>query len=209
MNVGEMLRKLRESHHLQISDVADAIGMSRQGYNNYEIGSRNPSLDTIVKLAKFYNVSTDYILGVSDLDNNSDITQNDVKITDEKAEKLLQSFLQLPDSVKVGVMQWLEGTISVLGTNVEPLTQNQLQLVEQYKNQEPPIIQSSPQSLPQPEEPPVLNEQPPQIEPTKSQWRMTARRTDGRYESRIATPEEVEKLKLILKDSENGPEPEY
>ena len=53
MKVNETLRKLRESKHLQLADVADAIGMSRQGYNNYEIGYRTPSLDTIVKLAKF------------------------------------------------------------------------------------------------------------------------------------------------------------
>lgn len=152
MNVSETLRKLRESHHLQLTDVADAIGMSRQGYNNYETGSRKPSLDTLVKLAKFYNVSTDYLLGVSDLDDSSAITKNDVKITDEKAEKLLQSFLQLPDSVKVGVMQWLENTTTILDVDVKPLTQTQEKLVERYENQEPkpPIMQSKPQQASQP-----------------------------------------------------------
>ena len=160
MNVNETLRKLRESRHLQSADVANAIGMSRQGYNNYETGSRNPSLDTIVKLAKFYNVSTDYILGVSDLNDDSLITKNNIKMTDEKAEKLLQSFLQLPDSIKVGVMQWLESTITVLDTEVKPLTHNQLQLIESYKNQDSTIIQSNPPIQQQPVQSQVVQSSP-------------------------------------------------
>ncbi len=120
MKVNETLRKLRESKHLQLADVADAIGMSRQGYNNYEVGSRTPSLDTIVKLAKFYNVSTDYILGVSDLPDNSVVTQDKIKAIDEKAEKLFQSFLQLPDSMKVSIMQWIESTISAQSNQTQP-----------------------------------------------------------------------------------------
>lgn len=47
-----------------------------------------------------------------------------------------------------------------------------------------------------------------QSEPVQSQWRITARRTDGIYESRFATPEEVAKLKLLLEDP-NPEEPEY
>lgn len=49
---------------------------------------------------------------------------------------------------------------------------------------------------PQPAETPITQQ---------SQWRFTARRTDGCYESRPATSEEVEKLKLL----ENDPEPEF
>lgn len=215
MNVNETLRKLRENRHLQVADVANAIGISRQGYNNYETGSRNPSLDTIVKLAKFYNVSTDYILGVSDLEDDSSITENDIKMTDEKAEKLLQSFLQLPDSIKVGVMQWLESTITVLDNEVKPLTQTQLQLIESYKNQDLTITQATPQSPPQPVEPsclPIPVEQPVviqeliQIETSEQKpWRMAARSADGKYTTRTLTPEEVE----LIDSLEDVPKSRY
>lgn len=89
---------------------------------------------------------------------------------------------------------------------------------------QPPVVQSSPQRQIQqpiqqpnlqrqiPVQQPVSTEPPPQsqiqIDP-KNPWRFTARRTDGRYESRLATPEELEKLRLALEDSENGPKPEY
>lgn len=199
MNVNETLRKLRENRHLQVADVANAIGISRQGYNNYETGSRNPSLDTIVKLAKFYNVSTDYILGVSDLDDDSYITENDIKMTDEKAEKLLQSFLQLPDSIKVGVMQWLESTITVLDTEVKPLTQKQLQLIESYKNQNLPIIQKQLQISPQCVEPQeqVLPPKPDiQISQNSRPFEKIAR--NGKRV--ILSDEEVEKLHALDND---------
>lgn len=52
----------------------------------------------------------------------------------------------------------------------------------------------------QPTEPPILN--------TQNKWRLTARRTDGVYESRFATPEEVEKLRILL-ENPNPEEPEY
>lgn len=53
------------------------------------------------------------------------------------------------------------------------------------------------QSISPKEEPPTFNAQ--------SQWRIAARTMDGTYESRPATPEEIEKLKLL----EDAPEPEY
>ena len=214
MNVNETLRKLRENRHLQVADVANAIGISRQGYNNYETGSRNPSLDTIVKLAKFYNVSTDYILGVSDLEDDSSITENDIKMTDEKAEKLLQSFLQLPDSIKVGVMQWLESTITVLDNEVKPLTQTQLQLIESYKNQDLTITQSAPQSPPQSVQPPIVQQsnppsppkplEPPlkpdiQISQTRNSEFAIARGGNGMYKP-LPTDEQMESFEEVTPD---------
>lgn len=204
MNVNETLRKLRESRHLQSADVANAIGMSRQGYNNYETGSRNPSLDTIVKLAKFYNVSTDYILGVSDLNDDSLITKNNIKMTDEKAEKLLQSFLQLPDSIKVGVMQWLESTITVLDTEVKPLTHNQLQLIESYKNQDSTIIQSNPPIQQQPVQSQVVQSSPQrELPPQKSDIQIlknsevaAARSRNGEYKP-LPTDEQMESFEEV------------
>lgn len=61
-------------------------------------------------------------------------------------------------------------------------------------------INSSPISSQPTAEPPILN--------TQNKWRLTARRTDGVYESRFATPEEVEKLRKLPEDP-NPEEPEY
>lgn len=62
----ERLSELRLKQNLSQQDVANSLGLSRQVYNNYELGKRQPSFEILQKLALFYTVSVDYLLGVSD-----------------------------------------------------------------------------------------------------------------------------------------------
>ncbi len=66
MKIGNRLRDLREEEGLLQKDVAKALGISRSTYTNYEQGTREPSLDMVVKLCDFYKVSADYLLGRED-----------------------------------------------------------------------------------------------------------------------------------------------
>lgn len=59
------LEALRETNGWSKSYVAKKIGTSPQRYANWEYGISEPDLDMITKIAKAYQVSTDYILGVS------------------------------------------------------------------------------------------------------------------------------------------------
>ena len=61
------LRDLREDRDLRQEDVAAALGIPTRTYGNYEMGVRNVPLDILVKLAAFYDVSTDYLLGLTDV----------------------------------------------------------------------------------------------------------------------------------------------
>ena len=47
-------------------DVADAIGVTVSAYSNYEQGIREPSYSVLILLCKFFNVSSDYLLGIDD-----------------------------------------------------------------------------------------------------------------------------------------------
>ena len=60
------IRDLREDRDLTQKDVAKALICSQQVYSNYELGQRDIPTDILIKLSKFYDVSTDYILGLSD-----------------------------------------------------------------------------------------------------------------------------------------------
>ncbi|MFE6167046.1 helix-turn-helix domain-containing protein [Viridibacillus arvi] len=60
------LKKLRDSQKLTQADVADRIGVARTTYAMYEQGKREPDIDTINKIASYYKVTTDYLLGRSD-----------------------------------------------------------------------------------------------------------------------------------------------
>ena len=60
------LRDLREDADLNQTQVAKFLGMSQTGYSKYETEENDIPTQVLIKLAKFYHTSTDYILGVSD-----------------------------------------------------------------------------------------------------------------------------------------------
>ncbi|MBR2473090.1 MAG: helix-turn-helix transcriptional regulator [Clostridia bacterium] len=60
------IRDLREDRDLTQKELAAILSCSQQVYSNYELGRRDIPTDVLIKLSSFYNVSTDYILEVSD-----------------------------------------------------------------------------------------------------------------------------------------------
>lgn len=63
----ERLKKLREQKGVTQKEVADAIGVTISAYSNYEQGIREPSNQILINLCKYFNVSADYLLGLTDL----------------------------------------------------------------------------------------------------------------------------------------------
>jgi DNA-binding XRE family transcriptional regulator len=62
----EHLKAIRKSRNITQKQLAEAIGASERGIQNYEIGARKPTYDMLIALADYFNVSTDYLLGRSD-----------------------------------------------------------------------------------------------------------------------------------------------
>lgn len=60
------LKDLREDRDLNQDDIAKVIGTSQQYYGKYENGLRPIPFDRVIQLAIFYNVSIDYIAGLTD-----------------------------------------------------------------------------------------------------------------------------------------------
>ncbi len=60
------LRDLREDKDLAQKEVAAHLGIDQRVYSNYETGKREIPVHLVIKLAKFYNTSTDYILELRD-----------------------------------------------------------------------------------------------------------------------------------------------
>ena len=61
------IKDLREDRDLRQLDVAKATGIDQRSLSNYETGKTNPDSETVVKLARFFGVSCDYLLGVSEM----------------------------------------------------------------------------------------------------------------------------------------------
>ena len=60
------LRSLREDSDLTQKEVADYLHIKQNTYSQYENGQRQIPIDFLIKLALLYNVSTDYILELTD-----------------------------------------------------------------------------------------------------------------------------------------------
>lgn len=63
----ERLAKLRIDKKLTHEDMAKKLGITRQGYGNYEAGKRDIDTETLKKLADLFDVDTDYLLGRTDV----------------------------------------------------------------------------------------------------------------------------------------------
>lgn len=61
------LRDLREDKDLFQKDIAEYLNCTQVCYSHYEIGKRDIPTDVLIKLAKYYNTSVDYLLGITDV----------------------------------------------------------------------------------------------------------------------------------------------
>ena len=61
------IRALREDRDLNQTQVAKMLNMSQTGYSKYETGENDVPTHILIKLSKFYETSTDYILGLTEI----------------------------------------------------------------------------------------------------------------------------------------------
>lgn len=64
--IGKKLKLLREKRALKQLDLSTMLGVSRSTYTQYETGKSEPDLNTVLRLADFFNCSIDYLLGKTD-----------------------------------------------------------------------------------------------------------------------------------------------
>ncbi len=63
---GERLKQLRKERQLTQTELGDKINVTKVSISGYENGNRSPDTDTLQRLADFFGVSTDYLLGRTD-----------------------------------------------------------------------------------------------------------------------------------------------
>lgn len=88
MTIGKRLRKLRESCNLGQKEIADILGLSDSAYSCYENDIRIPPTKNIIKLAQYYEVTSDYLLGL----DNKCLNINNVAEYVAKLENQLSDF---------------------------------------------------------------------------------------------------------------------
>lgn len=100
----DQLKLLREKAGLTKKEAAKAIGITERAYIAYEYGERDVSTDTLIKIAKYYGVTTDYLLDIEpaeppnplDLLNLSDVEKAILQVyisVSPKKRKPMENFL--------------------------------------------------------------------------------------------------------------------
>ncbi|ALA55026.1 helix-turn-helix transcriptional regulator [Shouchella clausii] len=96
MNLGERIRSLREKEELTQKQLAEKLKIPHQNLSNYERNFRQPDYETLNKIASYFDVSVDYLLGRTD-NPNSDISiayDGGIKYEDEDEREFIEQQLE-------------------------------------------------------------------------------------------------------------------
>ena len=106
----DTMKALRESRKLTKKQVADAICVTERAYITYEYGQRDVSTDTLQKLADFYGVTTDYLLGRPEAKPPEDPLQVLVqqKNLDALEQVLFERYMQLPENARKEFVKFMQ-----------------------------------------------------------------------------------------------------
>ncbi len=66
MNYRTRIREIREDRDFSQAQIGEVLNKSQQGYNHIEAGRAELKIDDLKKLCEFYNVSSDYLIGLTD-----------------------------------------------------------------------------------------------------------------------------------------------
>ncbi len=106
------IRELREENRLSLKELGDKIGSSDAAICKWENGITEPKSAYILKLANFFNVSTDYLLGRTDELGGQTILPSAAPALSQDEQQLLALFRKMSHPQKIRVIAYSEGLLS-------------------------------------------------------------------------------------------------
>lgn len=100
---GQILKELRKEKGLNQIQLAKFIGVSVQAYQKYEYGTAEPTFDSVCKLADFYNVTADYLLGREPVPNPF----ADLNLSEEDEANVVAKYMSLPPEIRACMLDVL------------------------------------------------------------------------------------------------------
>ncbi len=90
MNFGDKLKQLRTGQKLTQQQLADRIGVAKSVVSYYESGDRYPSYDVLIRIAKIFHTTTDYLLDIerTRLIDVSELEEDDIAVVTAVVEAL-------------------------------------------------------------------------------------------------------------------------
>jgi transcriptional regulator with XRE-family HTH domain len=93
VDLGKRLKELRIQNNMTQQQVADRIWVSKAMISSYELATRTPSYEVLIKLSKLFGVSTDYLLGVDRerTINISSLNEKQIKLIVDLIEEMTKN----------------------------------------------------------------------------------------------------------------------
>jgi len=134
---GQILKELRKSKGLNQSYFSEMLGISLTAYQKYEHGTAEPNFDNLSKLADFYGVTTDYLLGreigepepIEVLASRFDMTALE--------KEILDNYLALPKDTRGDMMEFLQKSVKKVMKEsdfVQSNAQNEIKKTDTYNS---------------------------------------------------------------------------
>lgn len=103
MELKDNLKCIREKNGLTKRELCEKTGISERAYLTYEFGEREPKISVIAKLADFYGVTTDYLLGREPAHDPF----ADLNLNKESEEDVIDKYMSLPPNIRACLMDVL------------------------------------------------------------------------------------------------------
>lgn len=100
---GQLLKELRKRKEMNQGELAQFMGVSVQAYQKYEYGTAEPTFDSLCKLADFYGVTTDYLLGREPAPNPF----ADLGLDEAGEQEMLRQYMSFEPEVRAMLMDVL------------------------------------------------------------------------------------------------------
>lgn len=103
MELKDTLKYIREKNGLTKRELCEKTGISERAYLTYEFGEREPKISVIAKLADFYGVTTDYLLGREPAPDPF----ADLNLNKESETNVIDKYMSLPPNIRACLMDVL------------------------------------------------------------------------------------------------------
>ncbi len=119
---GERLLRLREERNETQEQLANAVDITRQSLSRYETNERTPNIELIYNIAKHYNVSAEYLLGLSDvqsLDNMVQAASEAAGLNGAAMDKMNEHIKPKPNRCKLAEAVQVIRTVTLVGSGTQ------------------------------------------------------------------------------------------
>lgn len=105
MMFAERLKELRKEAHLTQIELAKRLGIGQSSYADWERGKKNPTQENLIKIAQFFNVPLDYLVGNSDKKDELDniellFRMNSIGLTNQEKEIFKKELIEFMEERK-------------------------------------------------------------------------------------------------------------